>query len=391
MEKIFMEKVALLKCENYNMQLVEKKLREGFEFLGGDKFLSELIPYNSMVLLKPNILSIEEAGSPVVTNFNVFEAVIRIIKDYTNNISFGDSPGFGDSRRAAEKSGLLNVAEKYNVKFEDFKETVHIQLKDSLLCRSWNVAKAPYEADVLITLPKLKTHAMAYYTGAIKNQFGCIPGTLKATWHTRMPEANNFCKMLLDLNTLVNTSFAILDGIVSMEGNGPKNGKPKNTNTIIMGKSLTAVDSTAVRLIGYENPLDIPLLKEAHENNWGKVLSKDIEIFGENIDNMKIKDFQLCRKGGSFYFINPAVTNFLRDLIAPDPSLIKEKCIGCGRCIEVCPEKPKVLKMINQDGKAKPVWDMKKCIRCFCCQELCPFGAIETKYSVLGKILGMEK
>jgi NAD-dependent dihydropyrimidine dehydrogenase PreA subunit len=253
------------------------------------------------------------------------------------------------------------------------------------------VAKAPYEADVLITLPKLKTHAMAYYTGAIKNQFGCIPGTLKATWHTRMPEANNFCKMLLDLNTLVNTSFAILDGIVSMEGNGPKNGKAKNTNTIIMGKSLTAVDSTAVRLIGYENPLDIPLLKEAHENNWGKVLSKDIEIFGENIDNMKIKDFQLCRKGGSFYFINPAVTNFLRDLIAPDPSLIKEKCIGCGRCTEVCPEKPKVLKMINQNGKAKPVWDMKKCIRCFCCQELCPFGAIETKYSVLGKILGMEK
>lgn len=386
-----MEKVALLKCENYNIEVIEEKLRQGFNLLGGDKFLSELIPYNSKVLLKPNMLSIEEAGSPVITNFNVFEAVIRIIKDYTNNISFGDSPGFGDSRRAAEKSGLLKVAEKYNVKFEDFKETVHVQLKDSILCRSWKVAKAPYEADVLITLPKLKTHAMAYYTGAIKNQFGCIPGTLKATWHTRMPEANNFCKMLLDLNTLVNTNFAILDGIISMEGNGPKNGRAKKTNTIIMGKSLTAVDSTAVRIIGYDNPLDIPLLKEAYDHNWGKVLAEDIEILGENIENMKIKDFELCRKGGSFYFINPTVTNFLRDLIAPNPYLIKEKCIGCGRCAEVCPEKPRVLKMVKDNGKIKPIWNMKKCIRCFCCQELCPCGAIETKYSTLGNILGMGK
>lgn len=386
-----MEKISLLKCEEYNLELIEKKLREGFELLGGDKFLKDLIPYNSKVLLKPNMLSIENIGSPVVTNFNVFEAVIRIISDYTDNISFGDSPGFGDSKKAADKSGLLSVAEKYNVKFEDFKESIHVKLEDSILCKSWKVARAPYEADVLITLPKLKTHAMAYFTGAVKNQFGCIPGTLKATWHTRMPEANNFCKMLLDLNKLVNTNFAILDGIVAMEGNGPKNGKSKKMNTIIMGKSLTAVDSTAVRLIGYDNPLDIPVLKEAYDHKWGYVLPNDIEILGESIESMKVKDFELCRKGGSFYFISPGVTNFLRDLIAPDPSLIKEKCIGCGRCAEVCPEKPKVLKMVKVKGKNQPVWNMNECIRCFCCQELCPCGAIETKYSILSKILGMNK
>lgn len=383
-----MEEVTLLKCTEYDVDIVEKKLREGFELLGGESYLRRLIPEKSSVLLKPNMLSVEKSGSPVVTNDVVFEAVIRIIKDYAGSISFGDSPGFGDARKAAEKSGLMDIANKYGVKFEEFRESVHVKLENSILCKSWNVAKAPYEADVVITLPKLKTHAMAYYTGAIKNQFGCIPGTQKAAWHTRMPDAHNFCKMLLDLNTVINTNFAILDGIIAMEGNGPKSGKPYKMNTLIMGESLSAVDSTAVRLIGYDNPLDTPVLKEVYDNNWGAVLPKDIKILGEQFENMKAKDFELCRKGGNFYFINPQVTNFLRSMIAPYPSLIMDKCINCSRCYDVCPETPKAIEMVSKNGKKYPEWNMKQCIRCFCCQELCPVGAIETKHSTLGRFLG---
>jgi len=384
-----MENVALLKCTEYDVALIEEKLRQGFELLGGHEFLNKLIPSGSKVLLKPNMLSVENKESPVVSHYAVFEAVIKIIREYSNNISFGDSPGFGDSRKAAERSGLMEVADKYGVKFEDFKESVHIKLDNSLLCKSWDIAKAAYEADVVISLPKLKTHAMAYYTGAVKNQFGCIPGTQKATWHTRMPDANNFCKMLLDLNTAVKTSFAILDGIIAMEGNGPKSGDPHKMNTLIMGVSLTAVDSVAVRLIGYDDPLDTPVLKEAYDSKWGAVLPSDINILGEDLEFMKAKNFVLCRKGGNFHFINPRVSNFLRGMIAPNPTLIKDKCIGCGRCAEVCPEKPAAIDMVPslQGGILNPKWDMSKCIRCFCCQELCPVGAIETKYSNLGKLL----
>ncbi|KYH33952.1 NAD(P)H-quinone oxidoreductase subunit I, chloroplastic [Clostridium tepidiprofundi DSM 19306] len=383
-----MERIALIKCSEYRVNLIEEKLREGFELLGGDIYLRKLIPHNSKVLLKPNLLSVEKIGSPVVTNNVVFEAVIKILKDYTNNISFGDSPGFGDSKRAAEKCGLMEVANKYGVKFENFNEAVHVKLENSILCKSWNVAKAAYEADVVISLPKLKTHAMAYYTGAIKNQFGCVPGTQKAAWHTRMPDAHNFCKMLLDLNTVIGTDFAILDGIIAMQGNGPKNGRPYKLNSLILGESLSAVDSVAVRLIGYDDPLDTPVLKEVYDSNWGAVLPKDIEILGEDIDNMKVNDFELCRKGGDFYFINPRVTNFLRNMIAPYPFLIEDKCINCSRCMQVCPENPKAISMVNKNGKMYPEWNMKQCIRCFCCQELCPVGAIETKHSTLGKLLG---
>lgn len=384
------EKVALLKCESYHVDLVEKTLREGFELLGGDAYLRKLIPRGSKVLLKPNMLSVEKPESPVITNYRVFEAVIRILKEYADHIVFGDSPGFGSSKVAAEKSGLMDVANKYGVKFDPFEKSVHVTLKDSLLCGSWNVAKIAYDADVVISLPKMKTHAMAFFTGAIKNQFGCIPGTQKATWHTRMKDANNFCKMLLDLNSVVGTNFAILDGIMAMEGNGPKSGTPKKMNTIIMGESLSAIDSVAVRLIGYEDPLVIPVLKEAYDHKWGAVLEEEINVLGESIKNMKASDFKLVRKGGSFHFINPTIDHFLINMVAPNPSLIEEKCIECGRCAEVCPEKPKVIEMKEKNGKNIPIFHMKHCIKCFCCQELCPKGAIEVKYSTLGRLLGLD-
>jgi uncharacterized protein (DUF362 family) len=157
-----MEKVALLKCTDYDVDNIEKSLREGFDLLGGTSFLSVLIPENSKVLLKPSFLSVIEKGSPVITHYAVFEAVVRIVKEYSNNIVFVDSPGFEDTREAAQKSGLMEVAERYGVKFVDFNDAVHVALDNPLMYKFWNVAKAAYEADVVITLPKLKTHAMMY-------------------------------------------------------------------------------------------------------------------------------------------------------------------------------------------------------------------------------------
>ncbi|MFT8316514.1 MAG: DUF362 domain-containing protein [Clostridium sp.] len=385
-----MEKVALLKCTDYDVNNIEKKLREGFEFLGGTSFLRTLIPENSTVLLKPNFLSIVEKGSPVITHYALFEAVVRIVKEYSNNIIFGDSPGSGDTRKAAEKSGLMEVASRYGVRFADFNDEVHVELENPLMYKFWNVARAPYEADVVITLPKLKTHAMMYYTGAVKNQFGCIPGSQKAAWHTKLPDAVNFSKMLLDLNSIVKTSFAILDGITAMEGNGPRNGTPKKMDTIIMGKCLTAVDSTAVRLIGYDNVLAIPILKVAHDTKWGTVIPKEIEILGEKVEDMKCKDFKLSRSAKVINFISPSLNNLVASLTAPNPVLIEEKCIGCKKCGEVCPEKSKVISFVKHNNKVIPKWKYSNCIRCFCCQELCPRGAIVTKNKPLSRMLGLK-
>ncbi|MGH4118234.1 DUF362 domain-containing protein [Clostridium sp.] len=385
-----MEKVALLKCTDYNVDKIEKKLREGFELLGGTSFLRELIPEDSKVLLKPNFLSVVEKGSPVITHYAMFEAVIRIVKEYSDNIVFGDSPGSGDTRMAAEKSGLMEVANRYGVKFVDFNDEIHVELNNPLLYKFWNIARAAYEADVVITLPKLKTHAMMYYTGAVKNQFGCIPGSQKAVFHTKLADVNNFSKMLLDLNSVVKTSFAILDGIIAMEGNGPRNGTPKKMDTIIMGKCLTAVDSTAVRLIGYDNVLQVPFLKVAYDTKWGAVIPEEIDILGEKIEHMKCKNFKLSRNAKVISFISPSLNKFVASLTAPNPVLIEEKCISCKKCDEVCPERPKVISFVKHKGKMIPKWNYSKCIRCFCCQELCPQGAIVIKDKLISKMLGLK-
>jgi uncharacterized protein (DUF362 family)/Pyruvate/2-oxoacid:ferredoxin oxidoreductase delta subunit len=385
-----MERIALLKCTDYDVDHIEKKLREGFELLGGDAFLRSLIPENSKVLLKPNFLSVVEKGSPVITHYALFEAVVRIVKEYSSNISFGDSPGSQDPGKAAEKSGLMEVAGRYGVSFADFNEEVHVELDNPLMYKFWNVARAPYEADVVITLPKLKTHAMMYYTGAVKNQFGCLPGPQKPEWHTKLPDAMNFSKMLLDLNSLVKTSFAILDGIIAMEGNGPRNGTPKKMDAIIMGKSLTAVDSVAVRLIGYKNVLALPVLKIAHDTKWGAVLPEEMEVLGESLENMKCKDFKLSRSAGMINFLTPSLNNFVASLVAPNPVLIEEKCISCRKCDEVCPERPKVISFVKHNGKTIPEWKYKNCIRCFCCQELCPRGAIVTREKSIKRLIGLK-
>ena len=384
-----MEKVVLLKCTDYEVDNIEKKLREGFELLGGESFLRTLIPSNSRVLLKPNFISAVEKGSPIITHCSVFEAVLRIIKDYSGNISFGDSPGTDSPLKAAEMSGFMETADRYGVKFADFINPIHVELNNPILYKYWDVAQGAYETDVLITLPKLKTHGMMYYTGAVKNQFGCIPGFRKAEWHTKQRDPLNFAKMLLDLNSVVKTSFAVLDGIVALEGNGPRNGNPKQMNTLIMGKSTTAVDSVAVRLIGYDNVLDVPHLKAAHDSKWGAVLPNEISVLGEIIENMKSKGFKLARKK-YIEFSTPSVNSFLSRMIAPNPVLVRDKCIGCMKCNEVCPEKPNVITFEDYNGKKIPTWDYNKCIRCFCCQELCPKGAIIIKNKPIRNLLKIK-
>ena len=380
------EKVVLLKNQGYNVDRIEEKLREGFDLLGGDAYVRQLIPTGAKVLLKPNLLSVENMDSPVFTNHVFFETVIRVLKDYTDQLTFGDSPGFGTSQRAAQKAGLMEVAKRYGVAFDDFTDKVTVQLHDSLLVKNWEVARVSYESDVLISLPKLKTHGMMYFTGAVKNQFGCVPGTQKALWHARMNNSRNFAKMLLDLNQVVQTKFAIMDAIVAMEGNGPKSGTPRAMDAILMGPSITAVDSVALQLIGYEDPTEVPQYDVVRETGWGPVLPQDIQVAGEDLETMKVDDFQKIR-GTKEIFGNLDSLKLVKNFIAPYPKLTWEKCISCNRCEEVCPERPKVITMTEKQGKMVPVFDRKTCIRCFCCQELCPVGALEVGETLLGKLL----
>lgn len=385
------ECVALLRCEGYAVDRIEAAFREGFALLGGDAWVRSLIPPGSHVLLKPNLLSPEPRESLVVTDHRFFEAAVRVLTDYAAGISFGDSPGFGGGRAAAASAGLLAVARRYGVRYCEFDRGEERTLPGALQVPSMEVAAAVREADVLISLPRIKTHGMTLYTGAIKNQFGCVPGLRKAAWHGRLPRTRDFSRMLLDVNRLVGTRFAFLDGIVAMEGNGPKNGDPRALHAVIMGESLSAVDSLAARLIGHD-PLEIPYLREAHRSGWGPVLAQEYTVLGEEPDSLQAADFVRVRgKGPMGFGVSGGARALLSRLVAPRPELVPGRCIGCRQCLRICPEEDRVLSFSPPEGRGVPSWDYRACIRCFCCQEVCPAGAIRIGYPLLARWLGWEE
>lgn len=243
-------------------------------------------------------------------------------------------------------------------------------------------------ADGLVSISKMKTHALEIMTGAVKNQFGCIPGPVKATFHVRFPDMYKFARMLVDINMFVKPRLYIMDAIVAMEGNGPRNGTPKPMNLIIMSDDPVALDATACRLMNI-NPELVPTNKTGMEAGMGTYLASEIEILGENIEDFIAKDFVASRvPTGSF--LNAGIFKKLGDLMVPKPVIVNEKCIICKDCVRVCPAQPKALN-INEGVKTPPYYNYKNCIKCYCCQEMCPVGAIEVKVPfILRKYYSMK-
>jgi uncharacterized protein (DUF362 family) len=119
--------------------------------------------------------------------------------------------------------------------------------------------------------------------GAIKNQFGCVPGILKGEFHLKLPDADDFAKMLVDLNTLVNPRLYVMDGIYAMEGNGPRGGTSRKMNIILLSSDPVALDATVCRLIKV-NPECVPTVKYGMQAGMGTFLKDEIELLGDDFD-----------------------------------------------------------------------------------------------------------
>jgi len=225
-----MSKVVLLKCESYDLELVYPKIKWAIEQLGG---IESIIPKNKKVLLKPNLVVGSAPENAVTTHPVVFEAITKILHEKDYNIFYGDSPGIGNPEKAAAKSGLKEVADRYNLVHADFSKGKKISVPDGKVCKVFDIVNAVLETDAIINLPKMKAHALQRITGAIKNPFGAVLGFNKATMHSRYTNAFNFAEMLIDLDLYLKVDLHIMDGIVAMEGNGPRNGTPIPMNVLL--------------------------------------------------------------------------------------------------------------------------------------------------------------
>jgi len=174
-----------------------------------------------------------------------------------------------------------------------------------------------------------------------------------------------------------------MDAILAMEGNGPGNGKARPMGALLFSEDPVAMDVVACRLMALD-PALVPT------NTWGQEFGlgthQDIEIVGEPIDSLVVRDFTPSKtRPVPPDALNSALARLMNRLVVPKPVLVPAKCTRCGTCVKVCPVKPTAIDFREQD--APPSYDYNACIRCYCCQELCPEGAIEVYTPPLGRLI----
>jgi len=374
-------KVALVQCGSYEPDEVRQAVSRGLELIGG---ASTFVKPGEKILLKVNLLVGDIPEKCVNTHPNVFRAVAELFAAEGAILQYGDSPGHGAPLAAAKKSGIATVAEEMNIEMADFKDGREVFFEEGKQNKKFFIANGILDSDGVISLPKMKTHGLERFTGAVKNQFGCVVGMRKGEFHVKLPDATDFAKMLVDLNSFVKPRLYIMDGIVAMEGNGPRGGTPRPMNVLLFSTDPIALDATACRMINL-NPLFVPTTLVGAETGAGNYKEEDIEIVGDVLKDFICMDFNVVRspvktvkKGKMMQFLN--------DRLVPKPFILIEKCTQCGTCVNSCPVEGKAVNWANSDHTKPPVYDYKKCIRCYCCQEMCPESAIILKDPLIIKV-----
>lgn len=378
---IKMSKVALVRCESYEYDEVKAAVEKGLALLGGaEKFAGS----GEKILLKPNLLSADPPEKCTTTHYMVFKAVGEVFKRTGAILSYGDSPGIHTPEAAARKSRIAGAAEELGIPLADFHKGDEVSFKEGIQNKRFVIARGVLESDGIISLPKLKTHGFARMTGCVKNQFGCIPGTLKGEFHVRVPDVLSFSRMLVDLNNLLKPRLFIMDGIVAMEGNGPRGGTPKKMNMLLFSADPVALDATVCRIINL-NPEYVPTVKFGKEAGLGTYIEEEIELVGGSIEDFYDPSFSVKREPVKPY--KPGgVVQILRNSLVPKPHIDAAKCVKCGVCVNACPVKPKALDWHDGVKTDVPSYIYKRCIRCYCCQELCPQSAIELKVPLVRRL-----
>ena len=377
-----MSDVALISCTSYDEVEVLAAVERGVSLLGGaDKFVQP----GEKILLKLNWLSADPPEKCVTTHPAVFRAVATVFQRAGAQLSYGDSPGFQPPETAAKKTGAAEVADQLGIPLGDFRAGQEIHFPEGRQNKRFMISNAVLESDGVISLPKMKTHAFQRVTGAVKNQFGCIPGALKGEFHVKIPSAYDFAKMLIDLNAFVRPRLFVMDGVMAMEGNGPRGGDPRKMNVLLFSTDPIALDATMCRLMNLD-PALVLTNRAGAEQGLGTYRSEEINLLGDHLENFIAKDYVVNREPEQ-ETAKRARPGFLKEALTPKPYIVEEKCVRCGICVQMCPVTPKVVNWHDGNKKNPPGYQYDRCIRCYCCQEVCPESAIFVKVPLLRKIL----
>jgi uncharacterized protein (DUF362 family)/NAD-dependent dihydropyrimidine dehydrogenase PreA subunit len=322
------------------------------------------------VFIKPNVLRASEAEEGIVTHPAVLRAVVEKVESMEPaSIVVGDNPGifsYGANEESFKKTGLMEAAKGHyqNIGNDSLQADFNPDFIPAV-----SLSRIVPDADIIISLPKFKTHGLTVMTGAIKNSYGFLPGAQKARLHKAAGSPERFHEMIVDVFRLRIPDLFIVDAVVGMEGNGPASPDLRNIGLILASDNAVALDAVIARMMGCD-PGKLRFLRKAKEAGLGDYECSTIEIIGVL---KQLPDFKLPPLGGEVIYHNETMQAMLHSRTILRPQANPDLCTGCGSCINQCPVS--ALSMSNN----LPQVEADTCITCFCCQEICPERAISLK------------
>lgn len=377
-----MVKVSITKCSQYDQKEVDLAVHRCLELIGG---IENFVKPGQRVLLKVNALTPRPPEAAVTTHPALIKAVVNEVRQAGGIPLVGDSSGGiiagqAPTRQTFQVAGIAAAARESGAELVNFDAAGATPVKSNGPVDTLYIARSVLEADVVVSMPKLKTHSATLFTGAIKNMYGSIPGFRKAEYHRMAPKLKEFTGVLVDVFAAAKPSLAIMDAITGMEGNGPSAGTPRKVGLILASEDCVALDAVSSYIIGLPSTKVLTTVL-ADQRGLGTGELARIEAVGEILDDVVIKDYQLPSNAMLENMPAFLVRGFL-GILQARPEIDKNTCLGCHFCIESCPVE--AMKMVQ----GIPEIDYAKCISCLCCQELCPQKAVTMKqFHRIGRII----
>ena len=376
-------RIALMECASYDTELLMQKIQDGVNLLGG---FAQWIRPGMNVLLKVNLISPMPPESAAVTHVDFVRAVVRLLKPLGCAVWVGDSSGGAiggkaQTGRSFTVSGLEAMAREEGAVIRNFDREgpVEVQTADGTVMY---LAKPVFEADFVINMPKLKTHMLALYTGAVKNLYGCVPGLMKATYHKQAQSAREFGEVVCEINKHVKPGLVIMDGVVAMDGQGPTSGKPYSAGKILIGTDPLALDAVAVRMLG-RDIRELPVYAASVRDTIGEADLARIAVCGDYDAPPRLAGFKLPRVMGAEKTPGGMLGRMI-DLMRTRPLVDDAVCKRCNVCVESCP--------VEAIDRATKRINYETCIGCMCCHEMCTYHAVKlVRANPLMRVLSRPK
>jgi len=280
--------VALTRCTDYSRANLTAAIAGQLDLLGG---LGRFVGRGDTVLLKPNFIAPKSTRHATQTHPAVIIELAKLLKDFGARPFVGDSPAWSNVFTCADKLRLTGPLKKLGVPIKQLNRPK----KCSIAGTKVSISSVALDADVIINLPKLKSHQQLVATFAVKNMFGCVSGKSKPYWHfARGKTAEQFCELLIGIYRFLNPALTLIDGIVAMDGPGPINGRARPLGWLIAGTDPVACEVVCSKLINAK-PEDFPIIRTARQMHFGCSEPGGVKILGDRLPETGCTDFEPAR------------------------------------------------------------------------------------------------